>query len=100
MNRKLKERAHFAHKRFNEIQRIETQMPEGAFYIFPKVNLSGRWKNDEEFCLDVLKNTGIVFPYGSGFDPVYGKDHFRSIILPPVETMERTFQKLETFMKL
>jgi aspartate/methionine/tyrosine aminotransferase len=99
MNEKLKERAEFAYKRLNEIDGIETQKPEGAFYIFPRVDLRGRWKDDKEFCLDVLENTGLVLPYGSGFDPVYGKDHFRSVILPPVETMEEAFDKLEKFMK-
>jgi len=99
LNKKLKERAEFAFKRFNEMERISAVKPKGAFYIFPKVDLKGRWKTDEEFCLDVLKNTGIVFPYGSGFDPVYGKDHFRSVILPPIEMMEKAFEKMENFMK-
>jgi len=98
-NKKLKERAEFAHKRLNGINRVKTQKPEGAFYIFPKVDLDGKWKTDKEFCLDVLKNTGLVIPNGSGFDPVYGKDHFRSVILPPVEMMEEAFGKLEEFMK-
>jgi len=99
MNKKLKERAEFAYERLNEIKDIETQKPEGAFYIFPKVDLKGRWKTDKEFCLDVLEHTGIVLPHGSGFDPIYGKDHFRSVILPPVELLEEAFSKLEEFMK-
>ncbi len=98
-NKKLKERAEFAHKRLNEIDGIETQKPEGAFYIFPRVDLRGRWKTDKEFCLDVLEHTGLVIPNGSGFCPIYGKDHFRSVILPPVEIMDEAFGKLETFMK-
>jgi len=99
MNKKLKERAEFAFKRFNNMKRISAVKPKGAFYIFPKVDLKGKWKNDEEFCLDVLKNTGVILPYGSGFDPVYGKDHFRSVILPPIEMMKKGFDKLENFMK-
>ncbi|MDI6826541.1 MAG: aminotransferase class I/II-fold pyridoxal phosphate-dependent enzyme [Candidatus Aenigmarchaeota archaeon] len=99
MNRKLKERAEFAHRRLNEIDGIQTQKPEGAFYIFPRVDLGGKWKDDKEFCLDVLENTGLVIPYGSGFDPIYGKDHFRSVILPPIEMMEEAFSKLEEFMR-
>ncbi len=98
MNKKLAERAEFAFKRLNEINRITSTKPKGAFYIFPKVTLGDRWKNDEEFCDDVLKNAGIVFPHGSGFDAVYGKGHFRSIFLPPVETLEKAFGKLESFM--
>ena len=99
MNKKLKERAEFAYKRLNEINRISAVKPEGAFYIFPKVDMGNRWKNDEEFTIDVLRNTGVIFPYGSGFDAVYGKGHFRSIILPPIELMNRAFQKLDNFMK-
>jgi len=99
MNRKLKERAEFAYKRLNEIDGINAQKPEGAFYIFPKVDIESKWKDDKEFCLKVLENTGLVIPYGSGFDPVYGKNHFRSVILPPVELMEEAFSKLENFMK-
>lgn len=99
MNKKLKERGKFAYKRLNEINRIETQKPEGAFYVFPKVDLKGVWKSDREFSKDVIKNTGLVVPFGSGFDPVYGKDHFRSVILPPVEMMDEAFGKLDKFMK-
>lgn len=98
-NMKLKKRAEFAHNRLNEIDRIETQKPKGAFYIFPKVDIEGRWENDEEFCLDLLKNTGLVLPHGSGFDLAYGKNHFRSVILPPIEIMNEAFIKLEEFIK-
>lgn len=98
-NRKLKIRAEFAYKRLNEIEGITTQKPEGAFYIFPKVDLRGRWKTDKEFSVDVLENTGLVLPHGSGFCPIYGKDHFRSVILPPVEIMKEAFTKLEDFLE-
>ncbi len=98
MNNKLKERAEYAYKRFNEIKGLSAVKPKGAFYIFPKVDLGDRWKSDEDFCIDLLKKTGIIFPYGSGFGEKYGKNHFRSIILPPIELMEEAFQKLEAFM--
>ncbi|MCS7135389.1 MAG: aminotransferase class I/II-fold pyridoxal phosphate-dependent enzyme [Candidatus Aenigmarchaeota archaeon] len=99
MNKKLKERAEYAYKRFNEIIGITSTKPIGAFYIFPKVEIGKTWKSDEEFCIDLLKNTGIIFPYGSGFGKKYGKNHFRSIILPPIEMMEEALQKLEDFMR-
>jgi aspartate/methionine/tyrosine aminotransferase len=98
-NKKLKKRAEFAYKRLNEIDGIETQKPEGAFYIFPKVDMEDRWKSDKEFSLDVLRNTGLVLPHGSGFCPIYGKNHFRSVILPQIEVMDEAFGKLEEFMK-
>jgi aspartate/methionine/tyrosine aminotransferase len=99
LNKKLKERAEFAHKKLNKIPDISAVKPSGAFYIFPRIDMRGRWKSDKEFCLDVLENTGLVLPHGSGFDPVYGKNHFRSVILPPVELMDEAFSKLHEFME-
>jgi alanine-synthesizing transaminase len=97
--KKLKERGKFAYKRLNEIERIETQKPEGAFYVFPKVDLGDDWKTDRDFVQDVVRETGLVLPHGSGFDPMYGKSHFRSVILPPVEMMDEAFGKLEDFLR-
>ncbi|HEC82694.1 MAG TPA: aminotransferase class I/II-fold pyridoxal phosphate-dependent enzyme [Thermoplasmatales archaeon] len=94
----LKKRRDFAYKRLNEIEGLSTAKPEGAFYIFPKIEKSV-WKDDKEFVLDVLNNANVLFVHGSGFCPVYGKNHFRAVILPPIETMEEAFNRLETFMK-
>jgi len=37
--------------------------------------------------------------HGSGFCPIYGKEHFRAVFLPPIETLEKAFEKIEQFMK-
>lgn len=97
--RKLKERAKFAAKKLNGIEGISTVEPRGSFYIFPKVELGNRWKDDEQFVRDVLKNTGLILPWGSGFDPVYGASHFRSVILPPIDLLDEAFTKLQKFME-
>jgi len=41
----------------------------------------------------------VLVVHGSGFCKTYGKDHFRAVILPPEETLERAFDGLEQFMK-
>jgi alanine-synthesizing transaminase len=97
---RLKERRDFAWKRINEIEGISATKPEGAFYIFPKIHDVGtRWKTDMEFVVDLLKETGVLIVNGSGFDPVYGKDHARIVFLPPCEELEEAFNSLEQFMK-
>ncbi len=78
---KLKQRRDYAYKRLNEIEGVSTTKPEGAFYIFPKIEDVGegkRWKNDLEFVIQLLKETGVLIVNGSGFDPVYGKDHVQN----------------------
>jgi alanine-synthesizing transaminase len=97
---RLRERRDYAWKRLNEIPGISVTKPEGAFYIFPKIeDIGKRWKNDMDFVVDLLKQTGVLIVNGSGFDPVYGKDHARIVFLPPCEELEEAFNSLEQFMK-
>ena len=98
MVERLKKRRDYAYKRINEIEGLSTTKPDGAFYIFPKIEASN-WKDDKEFVLDVLKNAHVLFVHGSGFCPIYGKDHFRAVILPPLDIMEEAFNRIEEFMK-
>ncbi len=98
--KKLKERRDFSFKRLNEIPGISTAKPEGAFYIFPKIEAMDKkiWKSDKEFVLDVLHETHVLLVPGSGFCSTYGKNHFRAVILPPMETLEKAFNNMEEFM--
>jgi alanine-synthesizing transaminase len=101
VNKKLRERRDFSYKRLNEIPGISTAKPEGAFYIFPRIDAmdKGIWQTDKEFVLDLLKEAHVLVVNGSGFCSVYGKNHFRAVILPTMEMLEEAFNKLETFMK-
>jgi len=101
MNQKLRKRRDFSYKRLNEIEGISTAKPDGAFYIFPKIEAmeKGFWKDDKEFVLDLLHEAHVLIVHGSGFCSTYGKGHFRAVILPQMETLEKAFDKLEQFMK-
>ena len=95
---KLKERRDFFHRRINEIEGLSAQKPQGAFYIFPKIE-DERWLDDKKFVLEVLNRVHVVFVHGSGFCRTYGKGHFRSIFLPPIETLSKALDALESFMR-
>ena len=97
---RLRQRRDYAWKRLNEIEGLSCAKPEGAFYVFPKIHAVGsKWRSDMEFALDLLKETGVLFVHGSGFDPVYGAGHVRGVILPPVEMLEQAFNEVERFME-
>lgn len=100
-NDKLRKRRDFSYKRLNEIEGISTAKPQGAFYIFPKIDAmeSGVWKTDKDFVLDFLHEKHVLVVHGSGFCSTYGQDHFRAVILPTIETLEIAFDKLEVFIK-
>ena len=99
MVEKLRKRRDFSYKRLNEINGISCTEPKGAFYFFPKVEgVGSNWENDMAFVRDLLENTGIVFVHGSGFGTEYGSRHFRGVFLPPIETLEKSFDRLDDFM--
>ncbi len=98
MVEKLRKRRDYTWKRLNEIDGISCTKPEAAFYAFPKINLGNKWKDDKEFVLGLLKSKGVLVVFGSGFDPVYGKDHFRMVFLPPLEILEEAINKLEEYV--
>ena len=101
VNDKLRKRRDFSYKRLNEIEGISTAKPQGAFYIFPKIEAinSGIWKDDKEFVLDFLRSKHVLVVHGSGFSETYGKNHFRAVILPKIEVLGEAFDKLEEFLK-
>ena len=99
MVKKLRVRRDYSHKRLNEIVGISCAEPKGAFYFFPKVDgIGSKWIDDMGFVRDLLEHTGIVFVHGSGFGSIYGSKHFRGVFLPPLDTLEKTFDRLDDFM--
>lgn len=96
--KRLRERRDIIWKRLNDIDSVSTRLPQAAFYIMPKIELRGRWKDDYEFVKDVLVETGVVFVPGRGFGEEYGSGHFRSVFLPPPEMIKDAMNRLDGFM--
>jgi alanine-synthesizing transaminase len=76
----LRERAVLSHERLNAIDGITSVMPSAAFYAMPKVDLP-EGVTDEDYVLALLRETGVLCVYGSGFgsDPADG--FFRVVFL-------------------
>jgi aspartate/methionine/tyrosine aminotransferase len=98
---KLRKRRELAHKRLNEIEGTSSQMPGGAFYMFPRIDCikNGPWKDDKEFSLDLLKEEKVLTVFGSGFGKEYGSDHFRIVILPQEEILDEAFNGMERLIQ-
>ena len=98
---KLSKRREIAYKRLNEIEGISSQKPGGAFYMFPRIDAleRGPWKTDKDFSLDLLHEEKVLTVFGSGFGKEYGSEHFRIVILPQEETLERAFDGIEALMR-
>lgn len=94
---KLRARRDYVVKRLNSMA-MHCKVPRGAFYVFPKIDLGTRWKDDQQFVIDLLKSTGVLTVHGSGFGSTYGSGHFRIVYLAPEEILEKAMDKLERFM--
>ena len=76
----LRERAAITHTRFNAIEGITCVAPSAAFYAMPKVQLPpGR--TDEDYVLGLLRATGVLCVYGSGFATAPHDGFFRVVFL-------------------
>lgn len=92
---KLETRRDLVMKKVNEIDGIDLVAPKGAFYAFPSIEV----ENDFHFCEELLKATGVVVVPGTGFGQKPGSSHFRIVICPTEETIDKAFSLIGEFYK-
>ena len=94
----LRERAVLSHERLNAINGITSVMPTAAFYAMPKVDLPPG-VTDEDFVLALLRETGVLCVYGSGFgtDPADG--FFRVVFLASPTELATIYDLIADFTK-
>jgi alanine-synthesizing transaminase len=99
LTKKLRQRRNYTWKRLNQMRGLNCAQPDGAFYVFPRVEgIGSQWKTDEDFMRQLLEETGVLTVHGSGFGGTYGSGHFRAVVLPPLEKLEQALNLLEDFM--
>lgn len=92
---KLKKRSDLTMKMINEIDGIDLVQPSGAFYAFPSV----RVHDDSHFCVELLRETGVVVVPGSGFGQKPGEQHFRIVICPTEKDLTEAYSLIGDFYK-
>lgn len=93
--KKLESRRNLMLEKVSDIDGINLVAPQGAFYAFPSIEI----ENDAQFCVDLLKATGVVVVPGSGFGQKPGSSHFRIVICPNEETIGKAFSLIGDFYK-
>ena len=92
----LRERAEVTTRRLNGIKGMSCVPPAAAFYALPKVELPpGR--TDEDFVIGLVRSTGLLCVYGSGFgtDPADG--YFRVVFLASPAELNKFYDAIEAF---
>ncbi len=80
--------------KLNAIDGVTCVKPNGALYLFPKIDLEKfNFKDDDHFVMSLLVEQKILVVGGRGFNFV-PKDHFRIVFLPHVEQLSIALDKI------
>jgi alanine-synthesizing transaminase len=88
-----------AWERMTAIRGISCVKPQGALYIFPKIDLSQfHLADDNQFVYDLLVEQKVLVVAGNGFN--YAEpDHFRIVCLPTVDELTVALDRIEAFLE-
>lgn len=94
----LRERAELTVSRLNAIEGMSCVPPRGAFYAMPKVDLPpGR--TDEDYVLALLRATGVLCVYGSGFGLPAADGYLRVVFLAPPAELADIYDQMGAFTR-
>jgi alanine-synthesizing transaminase len=96
--RALRERAELTTARFNAMAGVSCVAPSAAFYAMPKVELPPG-STDEEFVLGLLRETGVLCVYGSGFGTRAADGFFRVVFLAPPADLAIIYDAVAAFTR-
>ena len=92
----LRERANLTTTRLNAIPGITAVAPTAAFYSMPRVALPPG-VTDEEYVLALLRDTGVLCVYGSGFGTRPQDGFFRVVFLAPPDELSGIYDAIAEF---
>ena len=93
----IERRANHAVKLLQENPYLSVVRPNGAFYVFPKIELKALgFKDDRAFARKFLEKELVQLTSGSGFGC---PSHLRIVALPPKEILDYAMDKLDHFCR-
>jgi alanine-synthesizing transaminase len=94
----LQQRAQLTTTRLNAVDGLSCVAPQGAFYAMPKVALpAGR--SDADYVLGLLRATGILCVYGSGFGTAPEDGFFRVVFLASPDELSGIYDDIGAFTR-
>jgi aspartate/methionine/tyrosine aminotransferase len=94
----LRERAELTTSRLNAIDGMTTVPPTAAFYAMPKVTLPPG-VTDEDYVLALLRATGVLCVYGSGFGAAPADGFFRVVFLADPSQLSAIYDEIGDFTR-
>lgn len=94
----LRARGDLTTRRLNAIEGMSAVAPRAAFYSMPRVALPPG-KTDEDYVLGLLRATGVLCVYGSGFGTDPRDGFFRVVFLASPAELESTYDDIAAFTR-
>ena len=94
----LRARATLTTERLNAIDGMRCVQPRGAFYAMPQVSLPPG-SSDADYVLGLLRATGILCVYGSGFGTRAEDGFFRVVFLAPPAELGAIYDDIAGFTR-
>ena len=92
----LKTRATLTTRRLSSMPGVTCALPTAGFYAMPKVALPpGR--TDEDYVLGLLRTTGVLCVYGSGFGMAAEDGFFRVVFLASPDELDEIYNLMADF---
>ncbi len=92
------EQRELAWRKLNAIEGVSCVKPQGALYMFAKLDPNvHKIYNDEQFVLDLLKQQRILIVHGTGFN-LHDTQHFRFVFLPREDILEDAIDRFALFL--
>jgi alanine-synthesizing transaminase len=95
VRRKLLSRRDITVKWANSTARVSCVPPRGAFYAFPRLDIS---ETDEVFVKELCLQKHVLVVHGSGFGQKPGTRHFRIVFLPNEQTLAEAYRQIGNFI--
>ena len=93
----LHEKATMVRGAFEKMEGMQAFGRTGAMYLFPRIEKLPAGKNDFDYCMALLEETGLCVVNGSGFGQKEGTHHLRIAFLPSKAHLEEVLPKWIVF---
>lgn len=95
---RLYEQRQLAWELINQIPGVSSVKPQGALYMFPKIDPKKfNLHDDQKLVLDFLMQEKVLLVHGRAFNWPY-PDHVRIVTLPRVDELQMAITKFERFL--
>jgi alanine-synthesizing transaminase len=95
---RLRKQRDYAWRRLNEIDGVDCVKPQGALYVFPRLDPDVyKISDDQQLVIDLLEQQHLLLSHGTGFN-LDTPDHLRLVFLAGVDVLDDAIGRLATFL--